>query len=175
VALAAPQPPPPAPVYIYKPAWVANTFIVRARDEGVRDVDPLKIQKLVYHLHGWHLATTGCPAVGEQFEAWPNGPVISSLYHQFKKFKWNTITDYAQDIDPATGEFKALVVTPSDEQFRAIFDAVWQRYKGLSGPELSALTHAPDTPWSEARAKGLQYISNDRIKDYFLNLGRQTA
>lgn len=163
------------PTYVYKPTWVANTFLVRGRNDGVTDISPLKIQKLVYFFHGWHLATTGCPAVGERFEAWPNGPVLSSLYHQFKKFRWHTITSYANDVDPITGEEKASVVAASDEQFHEIFNAVWDRYKAFSGQELSDMTHAPDTPWSYAREHGLQYISDERIREFFVALGKRAV
>ena len=166
---------PVAPTYVYKPSWVANTFILQAKEDGVRDVTPLKIQKLVYNFHGWYLATTSCPAVGERFEAWPNGPVLSTLYQKFKKYRWNRITELAEDIDPQTGEMKSLVVARSDEQFYEIFHAVWVRYKGFSGEQLSALTHAEGTPWSRARADGRQYIPDDDIRDHFIELARQPA
>jgi len=164
-----------ARTYVYKPSWVANTFLLQAKEDGVRDVDPLKIQKLVYNLHGWYLATTGSPAVGERFEAWPKGPVLSSLYHQFKAYRWRPISDYAEDIDPITGETRRLMVARSDEKFYSIFRAVWDRYKGFSGEDLSSMTHAPGTPWSHARAEGRQYISDDEIREHFLELARQPA
>lgn len=138
------------------------------------DVDPLKIQKLVYNFHGWHLAITGRPAVGERFEAWPKGPVLSSLYHQFKKFRWEAITEFAEDIDPVTGDRKAAIVGASDEGFYRIFNAVWERYKDYSGIQLSALTHAPETPWSKARQAGVQYISDDDIRHHFIELAQAT-
>ena len=163
---------PTAPVYLYKPTWVANNFILRGRERGVRDISPLKIQKLVYMFHGWHLAVTGKPAVGEQFEAWPKGPVLSSLYHQFKEYRWNRITNLAKDIDPATGELTAAHVPAQDEQFHIIFDAVWDRYHMHSGPKLSAMTHAPDTPWSKARETDDQYISNEAIRQHYIDLAR---
>jgi uncharacterized phage-associated protein len=163
---------PIALTYVYKPAWVANTFLWRAKEDSVFDVDPLKIQKLVYNMHGWYLATTGYPVVGERFEAWPAGPVLSSLYQKFKKYRWNKIDDLAIDIDPQTGESKALIVAPSDERFYEVFQAVWQRYKGFSGSQLSALTHAEGTPWSRARAEGRQYISDDEIRAHFIELAK---
>jgi uncharacterized phage-associated protein len=164
-----------APAYVYKPVWVANTFLWRAREDNVSDVTPLKVQKLVYNMQGWHLATTGVPAVGEQFEAWPKGPVLSSLYHVFKKYRWNRITELAEDIEPATGEVKALIVATSDEQFYSIFNAVWNRYKGYDGIQLSALTHAPGTPWTLARERGDQYIPDQEIRRHFVELGQRAA
>ena len=163
------------PTFVYKPSWVANTFLIRARDENVSDVDPLKIQKLVYCLHGWHLATTDDPAIGEQFEAWPAGPVVSSLYHQFKSFRWRPITKLAHDIDPTTGLVESLVVAVSDVRFYEIFNLVWSRYRGFSGAELSAMTHAEGTPWSRARQQGRQYIPNDWIFDHFADLGSRAG
>ena len=160
---------PVSPTYVYKPAWVANTFLWRAKEDGVW-IDPLKIQKLIYNMHGWYLATTGCPVVGERFEAWPKGPVLSSVYQQFKKCRWNFITEMASDIDPQTGESKALIVAFSDKKFYEVFSAVWQRYKNFSGEQLSALTHADGTPWSRARAESRQYISDDEIRAHFIEL-----
>lgn len=158
------------PTIIYKPTWVANTFIERARADGVSDVDPLKIQKLVYCMHGWHLAVTGHPAVGERFEAWPHGPVLSSLYHLFKKHRWHRITDYASDIDPVTGKESAFVVNREDARFYDVFGRVWNRYKSFSGSELSDMTHQPSTPWSYARQNGMQYLSDTMIRDHFVEL-----
>jgi len=156
----------------YKPIWVANAFLNSAKADGVRDIDQLKIQKLVYCLHGWHLATRGEPVVGELYEAWPYGPVLSSLYHEFKLSGRKPIDRYASDIDPQTGEKKSLMVAKTDEQFYAVFDRVWDRYKEYTGIQLSMLTHAPNTPWSDARERGDDYISNDSIRSHFIALAQ---
>lgn len=162
----------PPQTFVYKPSWVANTFLWKAGEDQIFDVDPLKIQKLVYCMQGWRLATAGMPAVGENFEAWPNGPVLANLYQKFKQYRWNRIDKYAEDIDPATGEVRALMVPRSDEQFFAVFDRVWTRYKGMTGTQLSDLTHQPGTPWSLARERGQQYIHNDDIQRHFVELAR---
>ena len=154
----------------YLPAHVANTFLYRASADGISDMSPLKMQKLVYCLNGWHLATRAAPVVGELFEAWPYGPVLSSLYHEFKKFGANPIQAYASEIDPRTGQYRPLMVTPDDKSFFAIFDPVWNRYKNKSGLELSALTHAPGTPWTLARNRSDNYLSNDEITKHYRDL-----
>lgn len=160
---------------VYKPTWVANSFLIKARKEGVNDIDPLKIQKLVYNLHGWHLAVTGHPVIGERFEAWPHGPVNSTIYHQFKNFKFRPITGFATDIDPTTGAPAATYVTPADEGFYDVFDRVWDRYKGFTGQQLSDLTHAIGTPWSYAREHDLQYIPDALIRNHFIDLTKAIA
>ena len=157
----------------YKPSHVANSFLVRARNEGITDVDPLKIQKLVYNFHGWFLATRDEPAVGELFEAWPYGPVLSSLYREFKGSKSGPIQGFASDVDTATGEYRCLMVNDQDARFNEVFVPVWNRYKDKSGLSLSSLTHAPGTPWSLARQRGNAYLSNDEIKNHFRALAQQ--
>jgi uncharacterized phage-associated protein len=149
--------------------------LYRARQENVRDIDPLKIQKLVYCLHGWHLATRDTPAVGERFQAWPYGPVLSSLYHEFKTNGSNPITEYATEVDPVSGQNRSMMVSLDDKPFQQLFDAVWNRYKKFSGLELSALTHAPDTPWKMARERGDSYLRDDEIKSHFRELASRPA
>lgn len=157
---------------VYKPSWVANTFLLRARNEGVADVSPLKLQKLVYNLHGWTLAVANSPVIGERFEAWPHGPVNATIYHHFKEFRFRPITKYADDIDPVTGQSSATYVAPTDAEFYKIFDPVWERYKGYTGEQLSDFTHAVGTPWSYARQNGFQYIPDNRIRAHFLDLSK---
>ncbi|MTH95348.1 Panacea domain-containing protein [Roseibium sp. RKSG952] len=151
----------------YEPSFVANAFLNRAREESIKDVDQLKIQKLVYCLHGWYLATQNAPLVGEYYEAWPYGPVLSSLYHEFKYNGRKPIKSYAIDVDPKTGEDKALMVGVTDKKFYSLFDVVWNRYKRLNGLQLSSLAHAEGAPWSLARARGETYLSNDEIRTHF--------
>lgn len=164
----------PAPS-VYKPTWVANSFLVRGQNASVNDITPMKIQKLVYMLHGWNLAVTGQPVIGEQFEAWPHGPVNSTIYHQFKANKSRPIREYAKDIDPVTGNEVATYVGVNDAQFYNVFDRVWNKYSGLTGGQLSDLTHAEGTPWSFSRINGFQYIPNDLIRQHFVELSKQTA
>jgi uncharacterized phage-associated protein len=153
----------------YKPSHVANSFLYRAKCDGVSDVTPLKIQKLTYFLHGWFLATRNAPVVGEQFEAWPYGPVLPSLYQEFKKNGSKPIDGYAIDIDPNTGDNKPLMVALTDKTFFDVFDRVWAKYKPFSGIHLSTLTHAVNTPWDRARKNGQTYLSDVEIKEYFVN------
>ncbi len=128
----------------------------------------MKLQKLVYLAHGWHLAIHDEPLIEESFEAWPYGPVEEFLYHMFKQFRNNPITDYAKTW--VGGEEKAFVVHAQNTQFFEVFDRVIQKYGNFSALQLSALTHQPGTPWSITKANGLSEISNDLIRDHFRNL-----
>ena len=39
----------------------------------------VKVQKLLYYCHGWHLAFTGNPMFSERVEAWELGPVVPAV------------------------------------------------------------------------------------------------
>jgi uncharacterized phage-associated protein len=161
---------------LYNPNHVANAFLVKAREDGVSDVDPLKIQKLVYNLNGYSLAINDEPAVGERFQAWTHGPVLASLYHQFKGTGSKPINTWAND--NVDGDLKPFRPADTDRHFYDLLDAVWDKYKGLSGLQLSALTHAPGTPWTKARLRGDSYLDNQEIADHFkgvLSRSRQPA
>jgi uncharacterized phage-associated protein len=158
----------------HKPAHVANSILYKGRLDGV-EIRPLKMQKLMYFLHGWGLATSGEPVVGEQFEAWPYGPVLSSVYQEFKGYGSDPITEYACEFDPESGEEKRLMVSPNNAAFQSLLDSVWNKYKIFSGPQLSAMTHAEGTPWKEVRDAGMTYIPNEKINEYFTKLARLSS
>ena len=143
----------------YSPGTVANEFLERAVRDGGPSVTPMQLQKLVYIAHGWHLATASRPLIDEPIEAWKYGPVVPSLFHEFKRFGGAEITKLAYEpveveSDPsAEREFAEIVVdTPfiPDENRHAgeLLDWVWKKYGRMSGWELSMLTHAPKSPWS---------------------------
>ena len=147
---------------------VANNFLQWDFTNGIASTTPMKLQKLVYLAHGWHLAIHDAPLIEEKFEAWPYGPVEEFLYHMFKQFRNNPINDYAKTW--VGGEEKAFVVSPDNTRFFEVFSRVIQKYGNFSALQLSALTHQPGTPWSITKAKGESEIPNELIRDHFRGL-----
>ena len=45
---------------------------------------PMKLQKLLYCVQGWHLARFGEPLFDAPIEAWRDGPVIRSVWESHK-------------------------------------------------------------------------------------------
>ena len=66
------------------PLSVANFFIDQ---ENNKDVDNIKVNKLVYVSLGFSLGMEDFVLFDEDVEAWKFGPVIPSVYHHFKKYK----------------------------------------------------------------------------------------
>src|SRR6266852_7007588 len=119
--------------YIYSAKTVGNYFLELGERDGV-PIDPLKLQKLVYLAHGWSLVFLQRPLIKEPVEAWRYGPVVQTLYKEFKRFGASEITEYAQGTEPTS----AL-----DQDTKTLLEAVWHRYKLLSPIQLSMLTHEP--------------------------------
>lgn len=167
----------------YSAKAIANYFI-RISKTTRDQITPLKVQKLVYFSHGWHLALhpDGLPLVDDEFvEAWQYGPVFPSLYFEFKHYGKKPIKEYAQDlnlIDIGTKSKRFEIVTPqirsTDTIVPELLDRVLEVYKGHSAVRLSSLTHAPDSPWATTRRKspGIRNVDipNELIRKHYKNL-----
>ena len=61
-------------------AAVANEFLALGEKEPrFPPIDQLKLQKLLFYAHAWHLAIKKAPLFDEDFEAWPWGPVVRDI------------------------------------------------------------------------------------------------
>lgn len=143
----------------HPPKRIAEYFLKLAHDHDTA-LTPMQVLKLVYIAHGWQLGLNRKPLVNEPVEAWQYGPVISSLYHAYKRFGGNFIRDIPSmypKLDPSEA---------------SVLDQVWEGYGYRTGVSLSSLTHEPGSPWSTTvRQSGLgAVISNDLIEDYYRRL-----
>lgn len=129
----------------YSPKSIANYFLDRAKESG-EAISPMKLQKLVYYAHGWYAGFTGEPLIDEAVEAWQYGPVIPSLYHEFKRFGAGQITCKATEFDGL--ELKETAA-PDSSAVRAFLDKVWSAYGRFTGIKLSEMTHAAGSPWDQ--------------------------
>jgi uncharacterized phage-associated protein len=131
---------------------VANFFLARGwQDGGYPPIDQMKLQKLVFYAHAWHLAHKGTPLFEEDVEAWPWGPVVRPIYFQTKDFGRGPITSRLNELqfDPASPLKSRFVDTDvTDEETRAFLTRVWDVHKPYTGIQLSNSTHAPGEPWT---------------------------
>ncbi len=122
---------------------IANYFLKKSFEEGI-EVSPMKLLKLVYIAHGWHLGLFDSELISEPTEAWKYGPVVPSVYHRFKSYGTDRITNIEFPSATAKNEFNQLL---ADKDTTSFLDKIWEVYKPYSGGQLSDLTHQPDTPW----------------------------
>lgn len=157
----------------YNTKAVANYLLDLATARGI-ELTPMKLQKLIYFAHGWHLSLSqGNPLIEEPVEAWQYGPVVGSLYHEFKHYGNGPIKNYAQATDLQTFNRYIPVLADADKQQLHVFlNSILDIYGPLSAIQLSNMTHEFDTPWARTWASmgGLrsnQDIDDASIKEYF--------
>lgn len=157
-------------------AAIANEFLSLARQEGEM-ISPMKMQKLVYFAHGWHLALTGKPLLIESIQAWKYGPVINSLYHKLKKFGSGAINvPISMGIDSFYARLDQEGTAEEVYVARQIIQRVWREYRRYSPLQLSALTHAVGSPWNQIQGKEHHTpIPNKLIQEYFQHQAQQNG
>ena len=134
---------------------VANTFLDLARAAN-KPLTHIKLQKLVYYAHGWHLAIRDTALVDEGVEAWRWGPVVKPLYHAFKDFEGDEITHKAQSGRYSDGEADVSEpVLPEASMEHAVIAKVMEVYGDYTAIQLSNATHADGTPWHTVASKFL--------------------
>jgi uncharacterized phage-associated protein len=161
----------------YPAKTIADYFIKTAPAHGDNSLTPMKLQKLVYYAHGWYLAVTGEPLIDEPVQAWTYGPVIPSIYHQFKGFGDKPITELTSFYFDGGRSFKREnVKLINDSPVVALLNKIWDLYGNFTGVQLSNATHEPGTPWhtifeqNHGQLEKGQSIPNDLIEKHFESL-----
>lgn len=154
-------------------AAVANFFLDlynQEKDDDVPPIDPLKLQKLLYYAHAWHLALKDAPLFDEDIEAWPWGPVVRDIYIQFKDYKRDPITRHAVHLDADSMSLKEP--PPPPDETKEFLRLVWEAHKKYNGIQLSNSTHAKGEPWEIVKSRvgrldSKPTIPNDLIQKIF--------
>jgi uncharacterized phage-associated protein len=143
------------PLKTYAASDIAK-FILSMANPEENDFSNPKLQKLCYYVQGFCSAMRGSPLFKERIAAWDHGPVVESLYHQYKGYK-------ADPIPVVTG-FDPSGIDGGDQ--KAIADIV-EHFGQYSAWGLRGMTHN-EPPWAEAykRAAGTE-ISVQSMVDFF--------
>jgi len=169
----------------YESKAIANEILRIAQARGSA-VSHMKLQKLVYYAHGWNLAIQKCPLLNERIEAWKFGPVVPSLYQEFKGVGSGTIQSPAMMTSFSDGHVKFF--TPSletctdstsekDDFTRRLLNKIWDMYGKYDAMQLSEATHRAGTPWHTIRSqfgdvKGID-IPDELIQRYFESVAQR--
>ena len=148
------------------PLKISEYFLHLSSKEDTGGIDPMKINKLIYLAHGWHLGFYEEPLINEEVSAWKYGPVIPSVYHHYKIHGANIISNR---------KYKKDTFNEIDNSAKHLLRHVWNHYKKYNGLGLSMITHEKDTPWNEIwNEKGGKdrlgaVIDNNTIKEHYRN------
>lgn len=138
---------------------LSNTILKKSFDENI-PVSPMKLQKLIYFIYRDYLQRTGDSLFTEEFETWQYGPVLRSVYDEFKTFRANRITRFAK-----TANDEVFIINETaDPNLRASINNTWDRYKHHDGIALSQITHREGSAWRRAYESGKQTLQDVDIR-----------
>ena len=161
---------------MYRPTEIADFFLSHYGQSESHDITPMKIIKLVYIAHGWYLGYKGEALIDENPEAWKYGPVIPSLYHEYKDFKDKPIRrSYHNQVELKSNSDNNS--QNDDSKFvTELLVKIWEVYGSKNALVLSAMTHKKGTPWHKTwqkiQSKNLYsfQIPETEIREYYKNL-----
>jgi uncharacterized phage-associated protein len=133
---------------------VARLFL-SITDPEDNDVSNLKLQKLCYYAQGLCSAMRGAPLFRDRIEAWDHGPVVPSLYHQYKQYGSQPI--------PSVTDFTWADLEHADRQ--ALSD-IYDYYAQFSAWRLRNMTHE-EAPWIDASKRTDKEITLPALVEYF--------
>jgi len=140
---------------------LCNNIILRGKKENI-EISPMKLQKLMYYVCRDYVKQTNHLPISETFEVWQYGPVLPSIYAEFKSFGSKPITSFAKDA--AGRSYK--VSEEENPVLASTLDVVWAQYKRMSGVELSRKTHKSNSGWYRAYMAHRNQISvEDMLND----------
>ena len=136
---------------------IANRILDIA-DEKKIDVSIMKLHKLVFFAHCWHLAVYGTPLTSDSPEVWRYGPVYVAIQEEFGGSGIDAIKMRARigagGISPETTE---------------LLERVMKSLGNLDASTLTKMTHLEEAPWERTLAAGGYFVKipDEFIKQYY--------
>jgi len=160
------------------PGQVANFFLSKKN----HDIDNLKLNKLLFISLGFGLALLWDKELfREDVQAWAYGPIVPSIYHEFKHFKRNKITSFSKiTLVKRSGFIQVSPTIDDDEEMNRVekeliirmLEKIWEVYGGKTPLELVDITHTMGAPWSQIYSPRRTHIIIPRnvIREYYNGL-----
>lgn len=143
------------------PTIVCNNMLQRAFAESNYPVSPMKLQKLMYFVACEYGKNTHMPLFSEPFEVWKYGPVLRSVYDEFKSYGKQPITSYSKD---AKG-ISYIIDENTAPCLKAALDRIWNGFKGRDAISLSNITHEDGSGWSAAYDRNESIITDKQMEE----------
>lgn len=137
---------------------VARYFLANQGAETGEPISNQKIQKLCYYAQGFALARLGRPLFFEDIEHWQNGPVVPSLWRNYRTF----------GSSPIPIPHEPLPLNLYDAEISALLDGINRYYGKFSAWQLRNKTHN-EPPWVNTPDRSP--ITHLALRGYFESLG----
>lgn len=133
---------------------VAKVLIQKARENGIDDISPLKLQKLLFLSYEKMALDVNSPLFEGSFEVWRHGPVMKNVYDYYKHYGSEIIDE---DI--------VGTMDLSNQNIELIKDILCE-YGDISAWRLVDLTHRRDGIWHHKMSTGENSITFKDIQNY---------
>lgn len=163
----------------YRAMDIANLIIAYANLNRKGTLSPIKLQKILYYVYVECLVRHGIKLFDTPIEKWKFGPVVSSVYHNFKNYGVNHIDEPSSSFifDESEGGFNFEEVPFDIEsidlslEIRDVIRTKVEELISINPFELVEKTHT-EKPWKDyehkilSGEKGLFY-SDKELMDCF--------
>lgn len=134
----------------------------------IQPMSQLKLQKMVYFAYATYLESTGKQLFSDKIVAYRYGPVVESVYQEYKFFGRETIKENEQvkfsleDIKLPQSIARITISEDGDEILHFLLVAL-KRYGDKSPGELVDITHSDGSPWSSVYLPGKNQEITDSV------------
>ena len=143
---------------------LCNWFIQQANAKGLI-LTPVKLNHLVILADWWHLHRTGAFLINERVEAWPSGPVLPSIYHEYKDQPPYSSIEHPSRRQPPLEEETDII---------PFLEHIWNVYGKYTAQQLGRINTGPSSPWKQSQGRHeqahRQQITEEHVQAYFKSL-----
>ncbi|MEB4800561.1 DUF4065 domain-containing protein [Acinetobacter soli] len=143
----------------YSALEVANYIVWYVNNNHLGSLTPLKLHKILYYVSTTYVKETGYLLFDESFEKWQYGPVVKSVYHNFKNFGISHIDEPIDliQVDPSSIlGFKKVKFShekfSNDYEFLKIANTVIETLVNRKAFDLVEMTHM-ESAWKRFESK----------------------
>lgn len=142
---------------MYKAQEIAQ-YVIWFCDKQNYAISNLKLQKILYFIQAEFLIETKKPCFEDQIEAWDFGPVVPSVYFEYRVYGGSNI--------PCTITLRMM--RAFSKKVRELIDGIVAECAKYSASTLVDITHS-QSPWIDAYNRpGINNpITNESIINYF--------
>ena len=130
-------------------------YVINRCTQKKRPISNLKLQKILYFVQAEFLVGMGKACFDDNIEAWTYGPVVPSVYFEYRIFGSTNIPDQGDD------GFESI-----SRQDKGRLDAIIDAAAKYSASSLVEITHR-QSPWKNAYRRNDNVIKQSEIKEYF--------
>lgn len=145
-----------------------SEYIINLGFAAERPLSNISIQKILYFIQGFHLATNEDVLFNEKIYAWEYGPVVKEVYDTYKVYGNNFILPINNFENKYYGLFGQRTFANLDriaEDQKEFVFSIWNLFKDYAPFELVQITHANGSPWHELYKKYNGSIPKNTVID----------